>query len=132
MDDTVNRCARHLAVLAFGACMFGAHAGPLPDPTRPPPGLYQGSGDASHLGPQLQSILIASGGRQVAVIDGQTVRLGELFRGARVVRMTETSVTLARGSQHQVLRLPATGVPATGTPAAGAPAAGTPGAAGQP
>jgi MSHA biogenesis protein MshK len=58
-------------------------------------------------GPQLQSVLIAPGpgGRQVAVIDGETVRVGETFRGARVVRMTQNEVELVRGREHQVLKL---------------------------
>jgi MSHA biogenesis protein MshK len=58
----------------------------------------------------LQSVLIgrAPGGRHIAVIDGQTVRLGGAFRGARVVRMTQNEVELVRGRQHQVLKLYAT------------------------
>ena len=55
----------------------------------------------------MQSVLIArhAGGRHVAVIDGQTVRLGEQFRGARVARMTQNEVVLVKGKERRVLRL---------------------------
>jgi MSHA biogenesis protein MshK len=45
------------------------------------------------------------GGRQVAVIDGETVRLGASFHGAVLVRMTDTEVELRRGANRQVLKL---------------------------
>ncbi|WP_229477286.1 hypothetical protein [Massilia rubra] len=86
-------------------------AGPLPDPTRPPARLYTPADDAAaapqSMEPQLQSVLIArhAGGRHVAVIDGQTVRLGEQFRGARVARMTDNEVVLVKGREQRVLRL---------------------------
>jgi MSHA biogenesis protein MshK len=41
----------------------------------------------------------------VAVIDGETVRQGESFRGAKVVRIRENEVELVRGGERQVLRL---------------------------
>lgn len=97
-------CLLGIAALA-GAT--SALAQSLPDPTRPPAGLYHMAPDAIEAGvPQLQSVLIAKGGRQVAVIDGQAVRVGEQFRGARVAQMTQDSVTLERNGQRQVLRLP--------------------------
>jgi MSHA biogenesis protein MshK len=39
------------------------------------------------------------------VIDGETVRLGEQFHGARVTRIGENEVELVRGRERQVLRL---------------------------
>jgi MSHA biogenesis protein MshK len=121
MDEAVKR----LHTLMSGAVLLGAccaaHAQPLRDPTRPPaellaarPGAAAASAPSS--APQLQSVLIAphAGGRHVAVIDGETVRLGDSFRGARVARMTQTQVELVRGRQRQVLRLSA----AEATPAA--------------
>ncbi|NHZ94813.1 hypothetical protein F2P46_03520 [Massilia sp. CCM 8734] len=101
-------CAVSLALVCVGP---GVAAGPLPDPTRPPARLYTPAGDAAaapqSMEPQLQSVLIArhAGGRHVAVIDGQTVRLGEQFRGARVTRMTDNEVVLVKGREHRVLRL---------------------------
>ena len=100
---------------AFGAALLallvagGAHAQPLQDPTKPPAAATPVAGGplAASSGPQLQSILIgrAAGGRQVAVIDGETVRQGESFRGAKVVRIGENEVELLRGRERQVLRL---------------------------
>lgn len=88
------------------------HAQPLADPTRPPASLMPPAAGvtasvAAPQAPRLQSILIAGagGGRHVAVIDGQTVRLGDMFRGARVERMTQTEVVLSKGGRKQVLKL---------------------------
>jgi MSHA biogenesis protein MshK len=87
----------------------------------PAPGEGAGSGAASL--PQLQSILVgrAPDGRRVAVIDGETVRLGESFRGARLVRVTDDEVTLARGRERQVLRLYAQGAAGIAKRATNAP-----------
>lgn len=100
-------CLLSAAALAHGA----AAAQALSDPTRPPASVYMPAPDPAapqaSQEPQLQSVLIArhQGGRHVAVIDGQTVRLGESFRGARVVRMTQNEVELADGKRRRVLRL---------------------------
>jgi MSHA biogenesis protein MshK len=48
------------------------------------------------------------------VIDGETVRLGGTFRGAVLVRMTETEVELQRGRERQVLKLFAAARPKAG------------------
>ena len=99
------RLAAALVLLAAGA----AGAQSLPDPTRPPAAatpVAMGPATAS-AGPQLQSILIArqQGGRHVAVIDGETVRPGDTFHGAKVARIGENEVELVRGGERQVLRL---------------------------
>jgi len=100
-----TRLAAVFALLAAGA----AGAQPLPDPTRPPAAATPvASGPATAAaGPQLQSILIArqQGGRHVAVIDGETVRPGDTFHGAKVARIGENEVELVRGGERQVLRL---------------------------
>lgn len=111
MDDPVSpRLLLCLAALAVhGAAL--AQSGGLSDPTRPPARLYSPpAGDETAVAtrePQLQSVLIArhAGGRHVAVIDGQTVRLGEQFHGARVAQMTQNEVVLVRGKERRVLRL---------------------------
>jgi MSHA biogenesis protein MshK len=114
MDEAVS--ARLLSGLFLGLCLclcaaaLPARAQALADPTRPPANLYTPAGDSAPVAsaaPQLQSVLIARhpGGRHVAVIDGQTVRLGGTFKGARVERMTETEVVLVDGRQRRVLRL---------------------------
>lgn len=109
MDEAVKLIAT--AALLAAAALGAARAQPLADPTRPPAALSAAaSGPAASAppaGPVLQSVLIArhAGGRQVAVIDGETVRLGGAFHGALLVRMTETEVELQRGSGRQVLKL---------------------------
>ncbi len=82
----------------------------LPDPTRPPAAallapLGTGAAAAEVL-PQLQSVMLgAAGSHRIAVIDGQSVRVGESFRGARVVRIADSEVELQRGRERQVLHL---------------------------
>ncbi|MCA1245834.1 hypothetical protein [Massilia sp. MS-15] len=86
---------------------------PLRDPTRPPPQAGQPAGGSDAAGatatraPQLQSVLVGRGrdGRQVAVIDGQSVRVGDSVQGARVTRIDAGEVELVRGRERQVLRL---------------------------
>jgi MSHA biogenesis protein MshK len=102
-------CAAALWLAQACAC-----AQSLQDPTRPPamPAASE-AGGAPAAGPQLQSVLIARqpGGRHVAVIDGETVRLGEEYKGARVARITADAVELVRGKDHQVLRMPSSEEP---------------------
>jgi MSHA biogenesis protein MshK len=99
-----------LAAALLLAAQAAAQAQGLQDPTRPPAQAQlarPGEAVAAPSGPQLQSVLIARapGGRQVAVIDGETVRLGDTFHGARLVRMTQGEVELVRGRERQVLKL---------------------------
>jgi MSHA biogenesis protein MshK len=111
MDEAVN--ANPIKALLAAGALCAAHAGAqaLEDPTRPPASLMQaapgGAVPAAPAEPQLQSVLIArqDGGRHVAVIDGQTVRLGESYKGAVLTRMSETEVVLQRGTERQVLKL---------------------------
>ena len=106
--------ATTLAALALISPLASLDAGAqaLADPTRPPSTFMARSGptgdlDGGDAQPRLQSVLISprQGGRHVAVIDGETVRLGEHYKGARVARMTQTEVELVRGRERQVLRL---------------------------
>jgi len=112
MDEAVkNLFLTALAALAtLALAQFPASAQGLIDPTRPPAGLGQVDSTAATDGvPRLQSVLISpkAGGRHVAVIDGETVRLGDTFKGARVTRMTPGEVVLERGAERQVLRMEA-------------------------
>ncbi|MDQ1830325.1 hypothetical protein [Massilia scottii] len=112
MDDAVNP-RRLLCMAALALQAAAATAQPLADPTRPPARFTIPAGSpadapaapVANALPQLQSVLIAPGGRHVAVIDGQTVRLGGLFKGARVAQMTQTEVVLVDGTRRRVLRL---------------------------
>ena len=120
MDEAVKKLTLALS-LAGLLTTLPAGAQTLADPTRPPAALDSSRLDAAGDGlPRLQSVLIAprAGGRQVAVIDGETVRLGDSFRGARVARMSQTEVELVRGRERQVLRLDAAAAGGAMTPAA--------------
>lgn len=86
-----------------------ASAQTLTDPTQPPPEsrlLPASEADVQvSRGPVLQSVLIGSNGRQVAVIDGQTVRRGEKFNGATLVQVGKNQVVLQNGRNKQTLTL---------------------------
>jgi MSHA biogenesis protein MshK len=102
--------------------LSGAAQAQLRDPTEPPAALRQASegtagADAAvpvEAAPQLQSVLI-SRKRRVAVIDGETVRVGQRHRGAVVASIAPTQVVLQRGSARQVLRLYPAGPSGPGT-----------------
>jgi MSHA biogenesis protein MshK len=121
MDEAVKKL---ILTLSMGVSLvhLPAAAQALQDPTRPPAGLHRVAPDAAAAGgPRLQSILIAphAGGRHVAVIDGDTVRLGERWKGARVASMTHSEVVLVRGAERQVLRLDGPLATVAGTSPAG-------------
>ena len=111
MDEalTLTKAAALAMTAALLSGAVQAHAEVLQDPTRPAAGAYVGRAAAGSVasGPRLQSILVAreAGGRHLAVIDGETVRLGEQFHGARVTRIGDNEVELVRGAERQVLRL---------------------------
>ena len=114
MDEAVKAAVCFVLLAAGVAGIASAQA--LQDPTRPAAGLAPGRGAAStptatplQRAPRLQSVLIARqpGGRHVAVIDGETLRLGEFYKGARVTRIEQHEVELVRGRSRQVLKLDA-------------------------
>ena len=82
-----------------------AHGAPLADPTRPPNTAAEDDGGAGILsGPRLESVLIAPD-RRVAVISGQQVKLGDKYRDAQVVRISESEVVLRTGDATETLKL---------------------------
>jgi MSHA biogenesis protein MshK len=109
---TVRR-GRLLAVGAFAcACaLVPARAQVLDDPTRPPAALQALSADTGEAPaptrPVLQSVLLArgQGGRRVAVIDGQTVRVGEKVHGYVLASVGNAEAVLVRGKEREVLKL---------------------------
>lgn len=107
MDQAVTFAKAAAALLLLAATH--AHAAMLPDPMRPPAAASGADATAANPSgaPRLQSILVAraAGGRRLAVIDGETVRQGESFRGARLVRVGADEVELVRGAERLVLRL---------------------------
>lgn len=101
-----------------------AHAQAVQDPTRPPQALLRPiAGGADAGAPQLQSILIGrgAGGRRVAVIDGETVRVGDRVAGARVAAINAADVQLQRGGKHEILKLTAPDAAPAPAPTAGKP-----------
>ena len=107
----MNRAPFRSLALAMSlalALSLPAGAQPLADPTRPPPqARLTGAEDApaATQGPQLQSILIGTRGREVAVIDGQTLRRGDKIHGATLVAISKNQVVLQHGRERQVLTL---------------------------
>jgi MSHA biogenesis protein MshK len=81
-----------------------ARAQALVDPTRPPNAPAPGEAQDAAPAVQLQSILI-SRSRRLAIINGDTVALGGTIGEARVVKITETEVTLQKGEETEVLKL---------------------------
>ena len=123
MDEAVKPLVSTL-LLVMSCTLADASAQPLQDPTRPPSSVLArqpGAGATEALAaaaperraPRLQSVLIgrAPGGRHIAVIDGETLRLGELYKGARVTRIEQNAVELTRGRMRQVLTLHAPATP---------------------
>ena len=94
-------------IFAFCLLPFAAVAATesLPDPTRPPASLSMGQQDVTKFsGPVLQSVMISLE-RRVAIISGQTVKLGEKFGNAQVIKITEGEVVLQSGKDLQTLKL---------------------------
>lgn len=106
MDDNMKRVLTSLLFAAANSAVAQA----VQDPTRPPQALIKPvAGAASTGAPQLQSILVARGpgGRRVAVIDGNMVRIGDMVGGARVTGMSATSVQLQRRGKRETLKMTA-------------------------
>ncbi len=82
------------------------HSEDLLDPTRPPVIIEQPvtATTVASLPVGLQSILIGRN-RRIAIIDGETVELGGMFQGEKLVAVNETSVVLGSGRGRKVLSL---------------------------
>lgn len=77
------------------------------DPTRPPAGFGTGATDTegdTGGGIRLQSVMI-SPTHSAAIINGVTVRLGEKYGDAVLVRVAESEVVLRSGGAQQVLKI---------------------------
>jgi hypothetical protein len=120
VDQMAGRLALFCSagLLAFGAlAMFGTFGGApkaraqepgLPDPTQPPPALLAPKSTdatvAAPAGPVLQSVIISEQ-RRGAVISGQYVALGGVFRDARLTQVSESGVELRGAGGTQRLEL---------------------------
>lgn len=96
--------------LLVGAPVFAQ----VDDPTRPPAesmSLPTVAGEmrlpAEAKAARLESVVIGRNnqGREIAVIDGKIVRLGEKYDGAVLVRVTANTAVLRRGKKEEVLHL---------------------------
>lgn len=105
MATALTRSGVSLLMLWFGLVPLGA-AELLPDPTRPPENISPApDSDASvPAAPILQSVLI-SAERRVAFINGRSVKVGDRFGEAKIVKITESEVVLSNGKDLQVLKL---------------------------
>ena len=106
MDRTLTFLALSLTL---GLAWPGAQAQALDDPTRPPAALWAPASAAPVVAarPQLQSVLISTrpGGRRLAVIDGQVVRVGSKVGDAVVTEIHDTAVLLRRGKSLETFKL---------------------------
>jgi MSHA biogenesis protein MshK len=96
----VSKAVYLVLLIGFGNVAYAAV-----DPTQPPPSAVtaqaSGSAEAALV---LQSIV--RGGRQSqAVINGQTLQVGEVLNGATLRAIYPNSVVLEHQGQQQVLRL---------------------------
>jgi len=113
MDSAVKHTALYaaLACLLAGPGQAEPMAQSLADPTKPPAVMGVQGGEAGEsaepAAPQLQSILVSRepGGRRVAVINGEMVRVGMKVGDAVVERVGETEVVLRRGKSRETLKL---------------------------
>ncbi|NTW36840.1 MAG: hypothetical protein HGB17_12055, partial [Syntrophobacteraceae bacterium] len=82
-----------LTVFWAGAAL----AQPVADSTRPPSRVEAGSGPAgtaqTPVSP-LQSVILRPGAKPRALLSGEWIELGKEYNGARLIKVTETSVTL--------------------------------------
>lgn len=99
----MSRFLSVLLALALGVC---AQAAPV-DPTRPPRELAPAAATAQPRTPlKLQAILRAPGGAR-AVINGQSLAVGERLGDARVLAIHSRSVLIEQQGQRDWLRLAA-------------------------
>jgi len=106
----IARCAASYWALGVVLALMPAVASPqaVNDPTRPPDALGAGAVDAGAGdgggGMTLQTVMISPTGK-TAIISGVTVKLGQKYGDAVLVKVAETEVVLKSGAMNQVLKL---------------------------
>lgn len=106
MAQHLNGFLRVVSTLALCMVVLPCAAEALPDPTRPvDSGAAQTSASGADSGPVLQLIRISKNRKASAIIDGQSVQVGDSFGGARVVKISETQVVLKSGNVYNTLKL---------------------------
>lgn len=93
-------------LLWLALCGQPAQAEVLQDPTAPLAGMSEGAGASSPTAglPRLQSIILGNG-PALAVLDGQSYRVGQQIGGYRLVAISADSVVLEKGGKRQALTL---------------------------
>ena len=91
---------------------FGQEAGLPADPTRPPSVASEAAPANANADPGvgaaavgLQTIILRSGGKTMAVINGVQVKIGDKVGDATLVHLSETEAVLKGPSGRQVLHL---------------------------
>jgi MSHA biogenesis protein MshK len=101
--------ARALIALPLACCAAAALAQPVADPTRPPSfveaGAATAAGSPAAPASPLQSVMLRAGAKPKALLSGEWVELGQEYNGARLVKVTEASVTLKGPSGDETLYL---------------------------
>ena len=112
MAAHLSKVQKHVTIpISFLLAIFvggqGAWAQTFVDPTRPPVSLGASAvpeAAASAAALELQSVLI-SPTRKVAIINGQSVTVGEKVGESEVIKIGENEVVLRNGRDVQVLKL---------------------------
>ncbi|WP_342030435.1 Type II secretory pathway component [Pseudomonas sp. SST3] len=77
------------------------------DPTQPPAGRVASDAQAKVTSALRLQAILRSGGRAHAVVDGQTLKVGDHLGDARISAIRPHSVVIDRHGQQQELRLSA-------------------------
>ena len=107
MDGDLKQALNDLIVFGLlAAAPFAFAAEVLPDPTRPPPEYFTGAdaSSAAAAGPVLQSVFI-SATRRSAIINGQSVVVGDKVGNEQVVAIRDGEVVLRDGKELHSLKL---------------------------
>lgn len=112
-----NMTGIRVATLLLSLLSGAAWGQVLPDPTRPPMEMGDGSSVAVQFpAPVAKGLLsvIISPSRCAAIIDGKTIKLGEKHDGAQLVEITARGVVLQGANGRRTMELfPGVGVKAT-------------------
>lgn len=112
MSACVRSVGLALMAAAWTAVSAPVRAAPLADPTRPANEWLaaQPGADGAPAGDALPGVrvVVAGRARKLAIIDGQLVRLGETYNGARLVGVGPDGVVLQKdGSKEKLSMSPA-------------------------
>lgn len=113
----VARWTGGMVALCLGMMASPLMAQGLPDPTRPPSGFVDPADAAGgavaaaqpasdpEAGLVLQSVLLPSSGKPVAVIGGRYVPLGGNVEGWELIKLNEREAVVARGAERRTLKM---------------------------